>query len=171
MQTNEETSEHLRTKVLQKYNNMKLAKRWKKTEEKESKMISALVTEVNDLKALLMSNKPQANATENKPQQSKKKDKLFVDEWRIINKGKSCTRDSATWHWFPHHKREGLYDGMYMPHKACDHYEWKRKKEERQGKKRKANNNSTGDSSSKSNLQLTESMKQALVTEGNMSEE
>ena len=96
MQTDEETSEHLRTKVLQKYDNMKLAKRWKKTEEKESKLISALVTEINDLKALLMNNKPQANATENKPQQSKKKDKLFVDEWRIINKGESCTRQGAT---------------------------------------------------------------------------
>ena len=59
---------------------------------------------------------------------------------------------------------------MYMPHKACDHDEWKRKKEERQGKKRKANNNSTGDSSSKSNLQLTETMRQALVTEGNMTD-
>jgi hypothetical protein len=58
-----------------------------------------------------------------------------------------------------------------MPHKAFDHDEWKRKKKERWGKKRTAANNSTGDSSSKSKLQLTESMRQVLVTEGNMSAE
>ena len=169
METDAETSENLRTKVLQKYNNMKLAKRWKKTEDKESKFISALVTEVNDLKALLT--KTQPNATESKQKSTKKKDKLFVDEWRIVNKGESCTRDGATWHWCPHHKREGLYDGMYMPHKACDHDEWKRKKEERWGKKRSNPNDSTSDSSSKPTLQLTETMKQALVTEGNMTDE
>ena len=171
METDTETSENLRTKVLQKYNNMKLAKRWKKTEDKDSKIISALVTEVNDLKALLTKTKPQANATESNPKSTKKKDKLFVDEWRIVNKGESCTRDGATWHWCPHHKREGLYDGMYMPHKACDHAEWKRKKEERWGKKRPTPDDSASDSSSKPKLQLTESMRQALVTEGNMSAE
>ena len=48
---------------------MKLEKRWKKTEDKDSKIISALVTEVNDLKALLTNNNiHQANTTENKPQ-------------------------------------------------------------------------------------------------------
>ena len=115
--------------------------------------------------------KPQANATENKSKQPNKKDKLFVDEWRIKNIGEMITRDGATWYWCPYHKREGLYDGMYMPHKACDQDEWKRKKEERWGKKRTATNNLTGDSSSKSKLQLTESMRQVLVTEGNMSAE
>ena len=60
---------------------------------------------------------------------------------------------------------------MYMPHKACDRAEWKRKKEERWGKKRSNPDDSTSNSSSKPTLQLTETMKQALVTEGNMTAE
>ena len=148
---------------------MKLAKRWKKTKDQDSKIISALVTEVNGLKSLLTNkNKHQANATENNPQPSNKKDKLFVPEWHIENKGKSCTCDGTTWYQCPHHKRPGLYDGMYMPHKPCDHDEWKRKKDKRWEKKRNASSDSTGDGSVKSKLQLTKSMHQALVTGGNM---
>ena len=56
---------------------------------------------------------------------------------------------------------------MYMPNKACNHDTWKKKKEERWGRKRKDVVKLTGDSSTK--LQLTELMKQSLVTEGDMS--
>ena len=64
IQTDEETSDSQRTKVLQKYNNKKLVKRWNKTEDKVLKLILALVTEVNDLKAMLTNvNRPQANDT------------------------------------------------------------------------------------------------------------
>ena len=136
MATNEETSDNLCAKVVQKYNNMKLVNRWKKTEEPASKVISVLVMEMNDLKATLTNGtKPRANTTMNNNQSWNKKSKLFASEWCIENKGESCTRYSTTWHWCPHHKRDRLFDRIYMPHKACDHDAWKKKKEERWGKK------------------------------------
>ena len=169
MSTDVETSDELRAKVLQKFNNMKQAKRWKRSKDPSSEVISALVTEVQDLKAMLTKGaKGQANATNNLS--TAKKSKLFVPEWRVENKGESCTVDGTTWHWCSHHKREGLFDGMYMPHKECDHDAWAKKKKERWGKnKSTASNVSAGNSSTK--LQLTDSMKQALITEGNMTSE
>ena len=122
--------------------------------DKDSKVISALVIEVNDLKAIITNvNKPQENATKNK-QYDTKKLKLFVPERRTVNKGESCTHGGATWYWCPHHKCYILFDGMYMPHKACNHDAWKKKKEEQWVKKRKGVTKSTGNSSTK--LQLTE---------------
>ena len=166
MSTDLETSDDLRAKVLQKYNNMKQAKRWKRSEDPSSKVISALVTEVNNLKAMLTSG-ARRHAHMHTHEPKGKKPKLFVPDWRIENKGETCTVDGTTWHWCPHHKREGLFDGMYMPHKECDHDAWAKKKKERWGSnKNKTSHDSTRNNSTK--LQLTDSMKQALITEGNM---
>jgi len=64
-----------------KYNNTKLAKRWKKTEDKESKVISALVTEINDLKAMSTNeHKPHAKTTDQNPKPENKKNRPFVPE-------------------------------------------------------------------------------------------
>ena len=144
---------------------MKQAKRWKRTKDPSAKVISALVTEVNDLKSMIneKGSKLQANATNN---ESKGKPKLFVPDWRVENKGEQVDHDGTTWYWCHHHKKEGLFDGMYMPHKECDHDAWVKKKKERWGNKRKNGNDSSTSGSKK--LALTDSMKQALVTEGNM---
>ena len=65
-----------------------------------------------------------------------------------------------------------------MPHKPEDHDEWaKKKKEKADRRKKNKSGNSDGDSGGsggkkkKSKLQLTDGMKQALVSEGNMSED
>ena len=53
-----------------------------------------------------------------------------------------------------------------MPHKPSDHDAWAKRKKER-NEKRKAPKSDNNDSTA-SKLQLTESMRQALVTGGNM---
>ena len=65
-----------------------------------------------------------------------------------------------------------------MPHKPSEHDEWKRKKNERRAaykEKKKANSfaNSTNskDEKGKGKLELTDAMKNALVRDGNMTEE
>ena len=50
--TDKETTDDLWVKVLQRYNNKLYAKRWKKTEDPYSKVISSLVTYVTDLERL-----------------------------------------------------------------------------------------------------------------------
>ena len=87
-------------------------------------------------------------------------------------------KDGKTWWWCPHHKKEGLFDGLYMPHKPSEHDEWKKKKDERRAayKEKKKANSSANSTSSKGDkgkikLELTEAMKNALVTDCNMTEE
>ena len=55
-----------------------------------------------------------------------------------------------------------------MPHKASEHDEWAKKKKEK-AEKRKASKSTSDEPKSK--LQLTESMRNALITDGNMTKE
>ena len=53
-----------------------------------------------------------------------------------------------------------------MPHKPEDHHKWAQEKKNRLSNKK--NNSNSGNNQK---VQLSEAMKQALVTEGNMSDE
>ena len=55
-----------------------------------------------------------------------------------------------------------------MPHKACDHDEWAKKKQDFYNRKRKPSANVT---ISSGKLSLSGGMRQALMTEGNMTKE
>ena len=57
-----------------------------------------------------------------------------------------------------------------MTHKPCDHDEWAQKQKEFYAKKKNKSTSGNGNNASAS-LTLTESMKQALMTQGNMSED
>ena len=52
-------------------------------------------------------------------------------------KGASMEKDGKTWYWCPLHVKEGLFDGLYMPHKPEDHDEWARKKKEKAEKQKR----------------------------------
>ena len=169
--TDQETSSNLRLKILQKFNNMKDASRWKKTEDPSSKIISALTTKVENLEAALATNNTSTtnNATTS---ETKSKPQLRIPEWRTIKKGDKVDKDGKTWWWCPHHKAEGLFDGLYVTHKSEDHDKWK--KDKKNFRRNKSSSSSSVDSESKSStqkLQLTESMKQALMTDENMTED
>ena len=119
---------------------MSKAKRWKRTEDKSSKVISALATKVTELEKQLASGGA-AHATSGSGGGSgggnKKKPKLMIPEWRTVKKGASVEKDGKTWHWCPHHFKEGLFDDLYMPHKPEDHDEWAQKKKENAEKRKK----------------------------------
>ena len=157
------TADLLIQKVNMKYNNMSKANQWKKTEDPSSKVISALVTKVQSLEDKLGASKnSSAHATSTGPS------KLRIPVWRTIKEEESVTRDGKTWHWCTKHKKEGLFDGLYMPHKECDHDEWAKQKNE-YWKNKKSSNSTNADKSA--NLTLSDSLKQALMTEANMTEE
>ena len=80
-------------------------------------------------------------------------------------------KDGKTWWWCPHHKAEGLFDGLYVTHKPEDHDEWKKDKRNYRRNKNSSSSSETDSNSGSKKLQLTESMKQALMTDGNMTEE
>jgi len=109
--TDRKTSSALRIKVLQKYNNILLAHRWKKTEYPSVKIISVLTALVTSTSTTKKSNP-----------------KLRIPEWRTEKKGSKVDRDGKTWWWCPHHKAEGLFDGLYVTHKPEDYDEWKQNK-------------------------------------------
>ena len=83
-ETNKETNDDLCAEVLQNYNNMNQAKRWKRMEDPSVKVISALVTQVNSLEVKLSQGggKFQANATSDSKNSKVGKPKLFIPEWR-----------------------------------------------------------------------------------------
>ena len=149
--TDAQTSEDLHTKSIQKFNNMNLASRWKKSEDPSAKVISALVTQVNNLEQkLARTNNNQANVTNNSNSPSKEIPKLMIDEWRIKHEGPSCVCNGKTWYWRPHHKKAGLFNGLYMIHKPEDHEKWCAKKYP--NKKPRNETPSTTNSTANSNL-------------------
>ena len=58
-----------------------------------------------------------------------------------------------------------------MMHKPCDHNEWAKNKKERRQKAKQKKKGLGGGLNSKMELELTESIKQALMSHGNMTEE
>ena len=88
-------------------------------------------------------------------------------EWRTKKGKDKVEKDGKTWWWCPHHKREGYFDGLYMPHKPCDHDKWAENKKKWKDKR----NDKKGNDSGKSKLNLSDALKSALMTEGNMTEE
>ena len=95
------------------------------------------------------------------------KPKLMIPKWRMKKEIPQCNHNGKTWYWCPHHKKEGLFDGLYMPHKSEDHDICRAKKYPNK-KPHGANTTSSTENSTSTKLQLTESMHNALVTEGNM---
>ena len=125
---------------------MSQANQQKKTEDSSSKVISALVTQVKNLEHKLNS-KPSTLLTE------KGNYKLKLPVWRTKKEGDKVNQEGKTWWWYPHHKKEGLFDGLYMPHKPSEHDDWICKKKEQYSKYKKKENSGTGTT----NLTLTDS--------------
>ena len=54
---------------------------------------------------------------------------MRVPEWRFKFKGNTTMVDGNKQDWCKHHKSEGLFEGMYMPH-PHNHDKWKQKHNE-----------------------------------------
>jgi len=156
--------------AINKYNNLVHQKIWNKADPKDAKLL-ALTTEVQDLKSQIKSSEYEgASGT------SKCKGNFQLEAWRMKKDVAKKVVDGVQYWWCPHHKREGVFDGLYMPHDPNKgHEEWQRRKNERKAKKDKKTNTNSGTSSSATSgssqsLQLNDSMKRVLMTRFGCSE-
>ena len=96
-----------------------------------------------------------------------------IDAWRMKKSfGDEVMRDGKWFHWFPHHKYPGFYDGLCVTHPPKKHDEWKERQDKMKGRGKFSeksggdkNNGSKQTSSSDVKLVLSDSVKQALITD------
>ena len=145
-----------------KYNNMVSQHKWNQTDPKDAKIV-ALTSQLKDIQKKLDTNPPT-----NPP----KNDKKMVGNasWRYKKEGDTKVVDGFTYHWCKHHKvgpNKKEINGMYAGHKPEDHDA----ATERMKKKYKSKKQGSNNGDSKKKLSLSNSMKAALMTNCNMSEE
>ena len=79
-------------------------------------------------------------------------------------------QDGKTWFWYPHHKIEVKYDGLYVTHKPKEYNEWLKRKNDCIAKKKKAKESQNAGNDDKkveedgSRLVVSDSFKAALMT-------
>ena len=96
-----------------------------------------------------------------------------IDAWRMKKSfGDKVMRDGKWFHWCPHHTYPGFYDGLYVTHPPEKHEEWKERQDKMKGREKYSdksggdkNNGSNPTSSSDTRLVLSDSVKQALITD------
>ncbi len=162
------TLDGLSIDAINKYNNMVHQKLWNKADPKDAKLL-ALTTEVQDLKTQLKLNDADGASGSNK-----RKGNFQLEAWRMKKGEEKKVVDGVQYWWCPHHKREGVFDGLYMPHDpSSGHEEWKRRKEERKSKSKdkKSSTASSAGSEQTPKLQLNDSMKRVLMTRFGCSED
>ena len=107
-----------------------------------------------------------------------------MPDWRMKKEGSMKIVDGVEWFWCPHHRLEGFFDALYMPHKPEDHDKWKAEKDKKRAeyKRQKAylgpstssSTTATSGSSPSGNpqkLKLSDKMKAVLMTKFNCSDE
>ena len=149
--------------VTVKYNNMVKQKIWTQTDPKDAKIL-ALTTLNHELQNGKKAGKSYAGAVTGGGV-AEKEWVFTLDPWRIVKECSSKTVDDKTWHWFPHHKREGKYDGIYVAHTPDKHDEWLERKTSRD-KKKSASATSTPASTTSTSTQklaLSSDLKATMV--------
>ena len=119
-----------------KYQNLESSNLWNKSSNKDIKIID-LTTVFNDQRVKFEefqnnynengNNKIKPNENNSSINPGGNNSKLRVPEWKVKFKGNTTTVDVNKWDWFNHHKAEGLFEGMYMPH-PHNHDKWKKKR-------------------------------------------
>ena len=97
------------------------------------------------------------------------KRKPNIEEWRMKKTfGPKVERDGKRWYWCEHHKYPGYYDGLYVTHPLEKHSEWQDNQDKMKGRRKYANkqsNNASASDSKDVKLVLSNTVKQALVTD------
>lgn len=161
--------EVLMESAISKYNNMKKQNTWGRINPKDAKIV-ALATELRQIKSCLSTSSNHQKSSDKK----KPVIKLNIEKWRMHKKEDKKEHNGNTWWWCPHHKLDGHFDGLYMNHPPHKHDDWvmdKKKRRDEYKKKKSANKNSFNSSyknktpkASSNNLQLSEKMRSALVS-------
>ena len=76
--------------------------------------------------------------------------------------------DGKTWHWCKRHKKEGVYDDLFVTHREDDHDDWLDRKNKWKNKKRQATAPTTTSTSGATplayKLTLSNNLKAAMIT-------
>ena len=87
-------------------------------------------------------------------------------------KGDTIVKDGVRHTWCPHHKNEGLYDGLYYNnHTPATHAQWRESKKNWKRNKDKRDDNSQAQSGAQKSLKISDALKNALCTNLCISEE
>ena len=114
--------------ALNKYNNMLEQRQWQQKESADTKLVAFL------------SDHLKTGQSGGSLRSKSSKTSTSVEAWRMKKKSDSVERDGKTWHWCPHHKLPGVFDGLYMQHKpGKGHDEWlpRRKSDKKSASKAK----------------------------------
>ena len=163
--------------AVNKYNNMVASKGWVQKESAETKLLSLLTEHAKSYK-----NGGKTGGKKGGGSGSPKGTKLNIEAWRMKKVGDSKVVDGKTYYWCPHHKLNGVFDGLYMTHKPGEgHEEWLARKNKRKEKSKNGKGSSTEKSTSgtkatvstangSNKLGLSDKLKAALATKFSISE-
>ena len=148
----------------QLYINIERHGEWNKVDPKDAR-IMALTTALDNA-----SLKKSAHTTSTTGGNNAKmtEDEFFT--WRKTNQGPTAERQGKTWTWCPHHKKEGVFDGLYYcTHTPDTHDEWKAKA--KRGGTSGTTKAPAKKSESQAELKISQALKNALCTNLCVSEE
>ena len=151
-----------------KWNNMVEQGVNKQVNPQDAKIL-ALTTKIKEL-GKVVDKKPPGNntaaATDVKKSSSGREvfpGRYSIEKWRGTKEGDTKVVDGRTYYWCPHHKADGLYDGLYVSsHKAEDHFTWKQNRYPPKGKDASANGGGPPKSEPSAKLSLNDRLKSVL---------
>jgi len=152
------------TSSKQQYVNMERRGEWNKVDPKDAQ-IMALTTALKDAASAKGKVTAGANAKGSDTAMVPGYSNLLL--WHTVFKGMTIEKDGATFTWCPHHKKAGLYDGLYYStHTPATHADWKQGRNDWNAKRKgpKADEAAPVPSTAAKTLQVSDSIKTALMT-------
>ena len=143
----------------QQYINISRRGEWNKIDPRDAQ-IMALTTALKDSKTAAPAPAPSRNI-------DAKKERELCFEWRTSNKGSTATWKGRLHTWCPHHKKAGVFDGMYYDsHTPATHETWQAAMDVKYGAKKngKKSAQATGTAPNDKSLKISEALKNALCT-------
>ena len=143
----------------QQYINISRRGEWNKIDPRDAQ-IMALTTALKDSKTAAPAPAPSSNV-------DAKKERELYFEWRTSNKGSTATWKGRLHTWCPHHKKAGVFDGMYYDsHTPATHETWQAAMDVKYGAKKngKKSAQATGTAPNDKSLKISEALKNALCT-------
>ena len=151
------------TSAKQQYINIFRRGEWNKVDPRDATIL-ALTTALKDKAPSTHSEKPSSGAATGEVIPGMH----TLQKWRTVFKGKSIDKDGVTWTWCHHHKRDGVYDGLYYHnHTPETHDEWRKGKRDWKKKDEKTETPARPEQA----LKISDALKNALCTNLCISEE
>jgi len=130
----EKTHDELVSQAVTKYNSRVKQGYWKQVEPKDATIV-AITTQITNLEKKISPGTLSGKSNATNFSNPRSEPKFTLEDWCIVNNGKEKVVNGKTWHWCPHHKMKGVYDGMYVGHPEDENDEWLERKKRWKKKK------------------------------------